>query len=143
MNGLWYINGADLHASYGSYITKGSYLTIMSPPKPRRRREYEYHDETGMKVDDESILSYEPYRYTIKVLVTGSSLSGFWANLNGLIAAIATPEEFTLSITDLGITCNLFYEGARCISKKGSMSNGGAMAIYEISVLEKDPTTRY
>lgn len=142
MTGNWYLNGSDLYSTYGVALLKGSYLTIMSPPKPRKRLEHDYVDANGSQVDTTSPLSYEPHRYTISVVITASSYVQFWARYNAFIAAMATPGTFALYIKNLGITVNLLYEGMRCTFKPRSLRSGRVSAVYEISVFEKNPTLR-
>ncbi len=142
MTTYWYLNGASLWSTYGTAIARGSYLDIMSPPVPRKRLEHDFTDANGAKVDIISPLKYEPYRYKIKVTITGANFSAFWANFNALLTAIRTPGTFTLQITDIGITVNLLYEGMHCTQKSRSLKSGRVAADYEISVFEKDPTTR-
>jgi len=142
MTGKWFIGGADIYSNYGSAILRGSYLDIMSPPIPRKRLEYDYTDANGTKVDLVSSLSYEPKRYTIKIMITGNNYSSYWSNYNALLSAINKSGTFTLNITDIGITVNLLYEGMKCISKPRSLRSGRIAVEYEISVFELNPSNR-
>lgn len=142
MTPKWYLNGFDLYSTYGVAILKGSYLNIMSPPKPRKRIEHDYIDANGSQVDTISPLSYEPYRYTLNVLVIAGSYVQFWTRYNAFIAAMATPGTFALYLKDLGITVSLLYEGMRCTSKPRSLRSGRIAATFELSVFEKNPTLR-
>lgn len=142
MNSKWYINNQDLFGTYGVALLKGSYNEIMSPPRPRRRMEYEYTDESGVRVDTQSALTYEPYRYKIKVLIIASGFADYWAKYNAFYAAIATPGTFTLRVADLGVTVTLLYEEARNVDKSVRLKSGKVASAFEISVLEPNPTNR-
>lgn len=142
MTNRWKINSVDTYVAYGMAVKAGSYLDIMSPPVPRKRLEHEFTDANGAQVDTTSALTYEPRRYTLKILITGANYTGFWANYNALLTAIAKPGTFSLYVADLGITVNLLYEGMKCASKPGSLRSGKVVAEYELSVFEPNPTNR-
>ena len=142
MNGNWYLNGADLYATYGVAITKGSYNDIMSPPTPRKRMEYEYTDENGIRVDKSTALVFEPKRYTIKVVIVASGYSQFWSRYNAFFNAIAIPGTVTLSVVSLGVSVKLLYEGARNVDKMVKLKNGRVASAFELSVLEPNPKER-
>lgn len=142
MTGLWKINNIDIYSSFGTAIKKGSYLDIMSPPVPRKRLEHEFTDANGAEVDKTSALTFEPRRFSINILITGSGFSAFWANYNSLLSLIRTPGTFALYIADIGVTANLLYEGMKCISKPRSLRSGRVAVEYEVSVFEPVPTNR-
>ena len=142
MNLLWKINNVDIYSAYSTAIKKGSYLDIMSPPVPRKRLEHDYIDANGAQVDTTSALTYEPRRFALKILITGSNYSNYWTNYNALLTAINKPGTFTLYIKDIGITVTLLYEGMKCVSKPHSLRSGHIAVEYEISVFEPNPVNR-
>ncbi len=143
MNGRWIIDDTDIYQEMGALILKGNYLEIMSPPEPKKRLEYNYEDKSGISVDTTSPLTYREKRFKLSVAIIASSYSEFWNRYTAFIALIDKPGLFSFYILDLGITVNLLYESAKCISKSRSLKNGGSVvAVYEISVLEPDPTQR-
>lgn len=142
MTNKWKINTVDMYTAYGSVIKQGSYLDIMSPPVPRKRLEHDYVDANGAAVDTVSALTYEPRRYALKILITGSNYTSYWANYNALLAVLSVPGTFALYIKDIGITVNLLYEGMKCVSKPRSLRNGRIAVEYEMSVFEPNPTNR-
>ena len=142
MTGKWFLNNQDLYATYGVMIAKGSYNEMMSPPKPRRRMEYEYTDENGLRVDTQSPLTYEPYRYKIKIVIVANSFTDFWTRYNAFFSALAVPGIFALKIADLGITVNLCYEEAKNVDKLVRLKSGKVASAYELSVLELNPKNR-
>lgn len=142
MTNLWKINGADTYSTYGVAIKRGSYLELMSPPTPRKRLEHEYPDANGSAVDTQSSLTYEPRRFSIKVVIIADSYTQFWTRYNAFVAAIATPASFAFWVKDLGITCHLIYEGMKCVDKPHSLRNGRIAVSYDISVFEPNPVNR-
>lgn len=142
MTNRWKINNTDIYTAYKAAVKRGSYLDIMSPPVPRKRLEHEYTDQSGAEVDSVSPLTYEPRRFSIKIVITADGYGQFWMRYKGLIAAIATPGLFTLYIKDIGVTCNLFYEGAKCVDKPASLRSGRIAVTYEVSVFEPNPVNR-
>lgn len=142
MTTLWKINNIDLYSTYGVAIKQGSYLELMSPPTPRKRLEHNYIDSNGAQVDTSSPLTYEARRFSLKIIIVASSYVQFWNRYNAFVTAIATPATFALYVKDIGITCNLLYEGLKCISKSRSLRSGRVVAEYELSVFEPGPTNR-
>lgn len=142
MNGKWTIAGTDLYTGLGVLILKGSYDDILSPPVPKKRLEYDYQDKDGLDVDTTTESTYEAKRFKMSFAITASSSSEFWTRYNGLFALIDTPEEFTFALSDLGVSIELLYEGAKCTHKSGSLNSGKVVVVYEMSFLEPDPTNR-
>lgn len=142
MTNRWKINTVDIYTAYGAAIKQGSYLYIMRPPVPRKRLEHDYIDANGTQVDTASALTYEPRRYSIKLLITGSNYTNYWVNYNALLAVLAVPGIFTLYIKDIGITVNLLYEGMKCASKPRSLRSGRIAVEFEMSVFEPNPVNR-
>ncbi len=142
MQGKWFINSKDTYATWKVAILKGSYSEIMSPPKPRKRLEHAYTDKNGIDVDTTTPLTFEPYRYKIKILIVGNNFEDFWSNYNAFFNEISTPKSFTLKVEDLAVTVNVFYEGARNIDKQIVMKKGKVVCSYEINVLENNPKDR-
>lgn len=142
MNGLWIIDTTDIYQTMGVMLLKGSYLDILSPPEPKKRLEYDYSDQNGLSVDTTSPLRYNAKRFKINIAIAASSHAQFWTRYNSFITLIDKPGTFSLYIADLGVTVNLLYEGAKCVSKSRSFKNGTPVAVYEISLLEPDPTQR-
>jgi len=142
MTNRWKINNVDTFATYGLAIKRGSYNDIMSPPTPRPRLEHEFIDANGAQVDTVSALTYEPRRYTIKILLVGASFTQFWQRYNALRTAIDKPASFALYVADLGITVNLLYEGMKCTSKSRSLRGGKVVAEYDLLVYEPNPVNR-
>ena len=142
MTNRWKINGTDIFAAFGAAVKSGSYLDIISPPTPRKRLEYDYIDQNGAKVDTTAALTYEPRRYSLKMAIIAGSYTDFWAKYNSLIGAMATPGTFTFYVSDIGVTCNLLYEGAKCTAKSRTFRSGKIAVELEISVFEPNPKTR-
>lgn len=142
MTNLWKINDNDIFATYSAMILKDSYLEIMSPPIPKKRLEHDFPDANGTEVDTVSDLIFESRRYMIKILIVANTREEFWTNYNALIEEIATPGTFSLYVSDLGVTVNLLYEGAKCTSKPKSLKNGRIAVAYEVSVFEPNPINR-
>lgn len=142
MNGKWIIGETDLYADLGVLLLKGSYDEIMSPPSPKKRTEYDYPDKNGLDVDKASAVVYEAKRFKISVAITATTSAQFWARYNLLLALLDKPGEFSLYLSDLGVKINLLYEGAKNTFKSRSLKAGLVVVIYEISLLEPDPTTR-
>lgn len=147
MNGKWIIEGTDIYATMGCLLVKGGYLDLLSPPVPKRRLEHDYPDKNGVDVDtgegeEDPELYYEAKRFKIHVLVTASTLSQFWSRFYSLLSLIDKTGHFTLYVHELGVSFKLLYEGARCVSKSRSLRSGSIAVLYEISVLEPDPTDR-
>lgn len=142
MNNKWLINNIDIWAVCKVAITKGSYLDILSPPIPRKRLEHDFIDANGAAVDTASALTYEPKRFNIKIVITGTSYVNYWANYNAFMALVNKPGAWTLKVADLGISINLLYEGLKCVSKPRSFRGGKIAVEYELSVFEPNPTIR-
>lgn len=142
MTNKWRINGTDIYSTYGVAIKRGSYLELMTPPTPRKRLEHEYSDANGAQVDTQSALTYEPRRFTVKVVIIADNYAQFWARYNAFIASIATPASFALWVKDIGITANLIYEGMKCTDKPSSLRSGKIAVSYDLSVFEPNPVNR-
>lgn len=142
MNGNWYLNGSDLYATYGVAITKGSYNDIMSPPIPRKRMEYEYTDEDGIRVDKTTPLVFEPKRYKIKVVIVANGFSQFWGRYNAFFNVLAIPGTITLRVAPIGVSVKVFYEGAKNVDKIIRLKNGRVASAFELSVFEPNPKER-
>jgi hypothetical protein len=109
---------------------------------PRKRLEHEYSDANGASVDTQTALTYEPRRFTLKVVITAASFAQFWTRYNAFKAAIDKPASFPLYIADLGITVNLLYEGMKCVAKTRKLRSANIAAAYDISVFEPNPVNR-
>jgi hypothetical protein len=142
MTNLWKINNIDIFSTYGTIIKRGSYLDILTPPTPRKRLEHDYTDADGTFVDTLSVLTHESRRFSIKILITASGYTEFWSRYNAFFSLIDQAAEFSLYIADLGVTCNLLYEGSRCVSKPRSLRSGKIAVEYDINVFEANPTNR-
>lgn len=142
MTGLWKINNRDTFTTWGVGVTRGSYGDILSRPTPKKRLEHDYLDANGVEVDTTSPLTYEASRYKIKVVITGKTFDNFWTNYNAFFAEIDKPVPFTLFISDLGVTVNLLYEGARQTGRIGTLRSGKMAIAFELSVFEFNPKNR-
>jgi hypothetical protein len=140
MNGLWTLNGGDLYATYGCMLLKGAYKDILSAPAVKKRAEYNYLDKNGLDVDTSSALKFEAKRFKIPIAFVANSTEDFWNNYNALLAEISVPDEFSLYVQELGVTLNLLFEGMEY--KIHRFQSNGAMASYDLAVLEADPTNR-
>ena len=142
MKGLWLIDNVDMYQHAGAMILKDSYLHIMSPPAPKKRLEHDYADKNGVTVDSSSELKYEPKRFKMMIAISGDSSSQFWSRYEAFFQLIDKPQAISMYLVNLGVTIYLHYEGAQCVHKSRSFKEASAMAVYEVSFLEADPTNR-
>lgn len=114
-SGLWLLDGIDIAEAYGAFIEKGSYISLLTPPRRKPSLTNNWREHNGEEVDL-STARYEAKDVDI-VFVFAGSPAQCMANYDAFIAAVMANGQRQLTINSLGKTFEIYYKETNSVHR--------------------------
>ncbi|GEM_PF-4106316 len=94
------VNNKDIEITWGCFLEDGGLNTFLQRGKLKPRYEYSWPDRSGVDVDDDEILSYEPLDFSVPLIFHGATPVLVNTAIDSFVGEVSRP--FALAVDDIG-----------------------------------------
>lgn len=104
-----FVDGNDLYAQFGIVLLRGSYDSLLRPPKRKVSLTNNWQDQNGLDIDL-TVPFWEEKEVELKFLMTATCETMWWAQYNAFFALIQAPLRHVLRIEELNMSFSFYYK---------------------------------
>ena len=103
------IDTIDIWTTYGAFLLKGSYDSLMRPAKRKASLSNNWSEENGLEIDL-TAPKFEAKDADLSFILSASTETEWWTRYNAFFALLKTAGERSLFVTELNKTFLIYYQ---------------------------------
>jgi len=108
MTGEVTIDSVDIWTTYGAFLLKGSYDSLMRPPKRKVSLSNNWPEQNGLEIDL-TLPRYESKEVELSFILSAGNEAQWWTRYNAFFAALMATGERSLFVHELEKTFLVYY----------------------------------
>ena len=109
MTGDVTIDTIDIWTTYGAFLLKGSYDSLMRPAKRKASLSNNWPEENGLEIDL-TVPKFEAKDADLSFILSASNETEWWTRYNAFFALLKTAGERSLYVAELNKTVMIYYQ---------------------------------